>query len=484
MNTANINSISDYIHELPAHAAHGMIVPARFYCSRSLLEQMDSAVLQQLINVASLPGIQSHAMCMPDGHSGYGFPIGGAAAIDAASGVISPGGIGFDINCGVRLTVTSLTIDEVRPKIKEIINRFFSEIPCGTGSGALLPLKGDSIDEALSTGAGLAVKKGLCSSAELQFIEDNGTSSSADPSSVSDRARDRGAAQCGSLGSGNHYLELQYITDENIFNREKAEAFGIHGSGQVAFMIHCGSRGLGHQIATDYLKEFNSIMGPKFGLKVKDRELACVPFMSEEGQRYFRAMSCAVNFAFLNRHLIDLKAREIIASVLGRKPHQIGAKPVYDVCHNNASLEKHIVNGREKKLIIHRKGATRALPPGSEHIPQPYRKHGQPVIIGGSMESGSCLLAGTASGAETFFTTAHGSGRLMSRGEAKRKFNGRDLADKMLSRGIYVQTPSFSSLAEEAGGAYKQLDDVIASAEGAGLSVPVAKLIPVGNVKA
>lgn len=483
MKPQNLKQISDYIFEIPEDSQRGMLVPARIFATKKLIDEMDDAVFAQICNMAALPGIVKYAMCMPDGHSGYGFPIGGAAAVDPDNGVITPGGIGYDINCGVRLTATDITIGEIKPRIKEIIDRFFADIPSGTGAGALLNLNKKTMEEAVSLGAGYAVKLNLGVASELEFIEELGRSKYADPSAVSDIARERGMNQCGSLGSGNHYLELQVVHDENIFDRETAAAYGIRGGGQIVYMIHCGSRGFGHQIATDYIKLFNSVMTPKYGIRVPDRELACAPFKSDEGQRYFKAMNCAVNYAFLNRHLIDQRARAIISKALGVKDHKLGARLVYDVCHNTAKLEQHLLDGKEKTLLVHRKGATRSLPPGTKGLPEGYAKFGQPVLIGGSMETGSYLMAGMPSSSETFFTTCHGSGRVMSRGEAKRKFNGRDLIQKMLSMGIYIQTASYSALAEEAGAAYKDLNSVIASASGAGLSRPVARMVPIGNIK-
>lgn len=484
MRTDNLKRINEYIYEISRDAKKGMRVPARIFATERLIEEMDNAVFDQICNVAFLPGIVDFAMCMPDGHSGYGFPIGGAAAIDPEAGVISPGGIGFDINCGVRLTVTDIHFDEIKPKLKRIVDRFFSEIPSGTGSGSLLGLNKKNFDEALVKGAGFAVKKGRATLSELDFIEEKGCVKNADPAAVSDRARERGLNQCGSLGSGNHYLEIQVVRDEDIFDKDAAAAFGIKGGGQIVYMVHSGSRGFGHQVATDYLKLFISVMRSKYGLDIPDRELACAPFESKEGQDYFKAMNCAINFAFLNRQLIDHAAGEIIASEIGRKNVRDSMRLVYDVCHNTAKLEKHKIKGKDKTLLIHRKGATRALPPGSRELPDVYTAAGQPVIIGGSMESGSYLLAGTEGSSRSFYTTAHGSGRTMSRNQAKRAYNGRDLLNSMSSKGIYVQTSSLKALSEEAGGAYKNLDEVAQACSGAEISKPVARMIPIGNVKA
>jgi tRNA-splicing ligase RtcB len=474
--------INDYLCEIPRDSSKGMLVPARIYADEKILREMDSAVIEQITNVAMLPGIQKYAICLPDGHSGYGFPIGGVAAIDPAKGVISPGGIGFDINCGIRLIATSLTIDEVRPKIEELVSRLFSSVPAGVGAEGIINLKSGMFDEAMTQGAEWALKNGFAEREDIECTEDRGRAGNANPESVSQKARERGKNQIGTLGSGNHFLEIQSAMDENIFDSGIARTFGITGRGQIFIMIHCGSRAFGHQIATDYLQRFLSAM-PKFGISMPDRELACAPYNSEEGMSYFEAMNCAINIAFLNRQIITHRVREVFSDVFKKSPNDLGMRLVYDVCHNTAKLEKHMINGREKELLVHRKGATRAFPPGAVGLPEKYRASGQPVIIGGSMETGSYILSGVQSSEDAFFTTAHGSGRVMSRREAKRRYNGRDLLKKLNERGIYIQTASLSGLAEEAGGAYKDIDEVVRATEGAGLSKPVAKLVPLGNIK-
>lgn len=481
MNRNLIRQISDYVYEIPADASPGMKVAARIYASDKLLRSMDNAVFTQITNVTTLPGITGEALCMPDAHSGYGFPIGGVAAIDPDTGIISPGGIGFDINCGVRLLSTSLTYDEVRPRIKELVDALFSSIPSGVGSGGIVKLTGSQFDEAMVKGSKWAIEHGYGVPADCEFTEENGMISGADPSSVSARARERGAGQIGSLGSGNHYLEIQVARRGNIIDPATASVFGINRDDQVMIMIHTGSRGFGHQVATDFLQLFAS-QQKRFGYSLPDRELACAPFSSKEGQEYFAAMNCAINIAFLNRQLITHKAREILNEIFGRTPG-LAVNTVYDVCHNTAKLEKHVINGKERRLLMHRKGATRAFPPGSRDIPEKYRSTGQPVLVGGSMESGSCIMCGTADAAAGFYTTVHGSGRVMSRHEAKRNFNGRELQKSMESHGILIRTASFSGLAEEAGGAYKNMNDVVDSAQKAGLGKVVATLEPVGNIK-
>ncbi|HOT43286.1 MAG TPA: RtcB family protein [Spirochaetota bacterium] len=483
MKTSSINKIHDYLYEIPVSFKHGMRVPARIYASLQLIENMDNAVLDQLTNVCLLPGILKHALCMPDGHSGYGFPIGGVAAIDPDTGVISPGGIGFDINCGVRLMATSLTFDEVKPRLKTLVQALFNQVPSGVGSDGMVRLKPDDFDEAMILGARWAIQNGYGSPTDLDFIEENGCMKGADPRAVSDRARARGKDQAGSLGSGNHYLEIQVVKEKNIFDKKIAEQFGIVRDGQIMVMIHSGSRGFGHQIATDYLKRFLSVMGSKYGLSLPDRELACAPFYSDDGQNYYRAMNCAINYAFLNRQMMMHSVKNILCDIFKKSPEELGLRLVYDVCHNTAKLERHAIDGKEKEILIHRKGATRAFAPGMEGIPDRYRSTGQPVLIGGSMETGSYLLAGIPSGAEAFYSTCHGSGRVMSRHRAKSTFNGRELQKHLEEQGIIILTSSFPGLAEEAGGAYKNVDEVIQATEQGGLSRAVAKLLPIGNIK-
>ncbi len=476
-----IKKIDDYIYEIPADAKKGMNVPARIYASEALINDMDEAVFTQITNVATLPGIIGEAACMPDGHSGYGFPIGGVSAIDPETGIISPGGIGFDINCGVRLLSTNLTYDEVHPKMKEIVDAFFRGIPSGVGSHGIVSLSSGKFDDAMTGGIEWGVKNGYGEKSDIDFCEENGKISGADPDCVSGKARERGAHQVGSLGSGNHYLEIQVARKGNIYDRDTARLFGIEGENSIVIMIHTGSRGFGHQIATDYLHSFSTLQN-KFGYSLPDRELACAPFHSDEGQRYFRAMNCAINIAFLNRQLIKQRVKEILFDIFGKK-NGLRVETVYDVCHNTAKLEQHKVNGNLKEILIHRKGATRAFPPGSSDIPEKYRTAGQPVLIGGSMESGSYIMCGTESAERTFYTTVHGSGRVMSRHQAKSRFNGRELQRDMESRGIYIRTASYSGLAEEAGGAYKNVDEVVTAAEKCGLGRVVAKLTPLGNIK-
>lgn len=483
MKINNLHKIKDCVYELKKDFRPGMRVPVRIYASEELLTGMDDAAVEQIVNVTMLPGIVKHAILLPDGHSGYGFPIGGVAAIDPDNGVISPGGIGFDINCGVRLVATSLTLEEVKPELKRLVDTLFAGVPSGVGGRGMLKLSDNKLDEAMIKGAAWAVENGFGERGDLDYIEEEGRIKGADPATVSSRARDRGRSQIGTLGSGNHFLEIQVAAKENIFDKKAASEFGLFLENQIVLMIHCGSRGFGHEIATDYLKIFLSVMQNKYGLTMPDRELACAPFYSDEGQDYFSAMNCAVNIAFLNRQLIMHRIREAFADVFRKSPKDLGIRPVYDVCHNTAKLEKMKIDGIEKKYLIHRKGATRAFARGMDGLPSRYMNIGQPVIIGGSMESGAYLLSGLPGAEEAFFSTVHGSGRLLSRRQAKKQYNGRELREKLERGGIYLRTDSDSGLAEEAGGAYKNVDEVVKVTEITGLSKPVARLIPVGNIK-
>ncbi len=477
-----LKRVDSYIWEISPDFKEGMRVPARIFASEKLIEAMDAQVFEQISNVACLPGIVKYAYCMPDGHSGYGFPIGGVAAMDANEGVISPGGIGFDINCGMRLVLTNLTLKDVKPKIRELVDRLFERVPAGVGSKGFVKLDKATFKKVVEEGAEWCVENGYGWQEDLEVTELGGRFEGADSSKISEKAVIRGKDQIGTLGSGNHYLEIQYVKPENIINKQLAKKWGIFED-QVVIMFHCGSRGFGHQVATDYLNVFLRVMRSKYGIKVRDRELACAPFNSPEGQDYYTAMKCGVNMSFANRQTIVHRIREVFSQVFGEDPEDLGLRQVYDVAHNRASLEKHKVDGEWKELIVHRKGATAAYGPGRPELMPRYKEDGQPVIIGGSMETGSYLLVGVESGAQTWFTTAHGSGRTMSRTRARKLWRGEKLQKEMEARGIYVRSVSYSGLAEEAGGAYKSIDEVIDATDKAGLSKKVVKLIPLGNIK-
>lgn len=479
-----LERISDTIWEIPVSYKEGMRVPARIYGTEKLISDLDEAVYDQVTNVATLPGITKYALCMPDGHFGYGFPIGGVAAMDVEQGgVISPGGIGFDINCGMRLMVTNLTYDEVKPGLKKIVDKLYERVPAGVGSSGFVKLSRQDFRQVVEQGAQWCVRNGYGWSEDLELIEEQGCIKGADAAKISEKAIDRGFNQIGTLGSGNHYLEIQVARPENVFDRELAASLGITMPNQVVVMFHCGSRGFGHQVATDYLQVFLKVMESKYGIKILDRELACAPFNSPEGQDYFAAMKCGINMSFANRQVILHRIREVFSSIFKRSPEALGMHMVYDVAHNTAKLERHVVDGQERSLLVHRKGATRAFAPGMADLPNRYQETGQPIIIGGSMETGSYLLVGVPGGDQTFFSTAHGSGRTMSRTKARKIYRGEQLQKDMESRGIYVRSTSWSGLAEEAGGAYKNIDDVIEAAELAGISKRVVRLTPIGNIK-
>ncbi|SNB47741.1 RtcB family protein [Geobacter sp. DSM 9736] len=478
-----IRKISETVWDLPPTYKQGMLVPARIFATQKLLNALDAGVFEQISNVACLPGIVNHAYCMPDGHWGYGFPIGGAAAMDPEHGVISPGGIGFDINCGMRLVLTNLTYDEVRPHLERLVDRLFRRVPAGVGSHGFVRISQDEFREVAEQGSHWCMRHGYAWQSDLEMTEESGRFPGADATRVSEKAVERGYNQLGTLGSGNHYLEIQVARPENVLDQELARSFGIDRPNQVVVMFHCGSRGFGHQVATDYLSSFLGVMERKYGIKIIDRELACAPFRSPEGQAYFSAMKCAVNMAFANRQVILHRVREVFSDIFGKDPTDLGMDMVYDVAHNTAKLERHKVDGKKRELLVHRKGATRAFGPGMEGLPERYQKTGQPVIIGGSMETGSYLLAGVPSGDQNFYTTAHGSGRTMSRHQAKKMHRGEKLQREMAARGIYVRSVSWGGLAEEAGSAYKDIDEVVEATELAGLSKRVVRLVPIGNVK-
>lgn len=482
MELKRLKKISDLWWEFPQDPQ--MRVPARILASQKLLEEMDEKVFEQTRNVATLPGVVSPVLCMPDGHSGYGFPIGGVAAIDIEKeGVISPGGIGFDINCGMRLVLTNLTEQDVRPRLTRLVDELFETIPAGVGRGGTIKLSQTEFKDLMKKGARFAVERGWGWQEDLDHIEEKGELEGADPDAVSRKAIERGINQIGTLGSGNHYLEVQLVNPRQIHDRELASKLGVIGENQITVMIHTGSRGFGHQVATDYLKTFIEKM-PKYGISVPDRQLACAPFKSQEGQNYFTAMKAAANAAFANRQVITHFVRNAFEKIFKKSARELEMKIVFDVVHNIAKIEEYEVKGAKKQLLIHRKGATRAFGPGNPTLSHNFQKTGQPVIIGGSMETGSWLLVGTKEAEKlTFGSTAHGAGRLMSRAEAKRKVRGDKLFQEMKTRGIEIRSPSMIGLAEEAGLAYKNVDEVVEIIHQAGISKKVAALKPIGNIK-
>jgi len=472
--------VTPYVWEIPPSYKKGMRVPARIYASQSLISSMDVGVFDQVTNVATLPGIVRFAYAMPDAHWGYGFPIGGVAAFDAEEGVISPGGIGFDINCGMKLVRTELTKDEVVPKLRELVDELFRLVPAGVGAQGFVRLNQSQFEEVMTNGLKWALENGYAVEEDLEKTEEGGVIAGADHTKVSREAYKRGINQLGTLGSGNHYLEVQYTRkpdDERV-----AKQLGIFGENQVVIMLHCGSRGFGHQIATDYLQVFDKVMR-SHGISVPDRELACAPFKTSEAQDYYAAMACGANMAFTNRQVIVHRIRQAFEKVFKRDWESMGMRVVYDVAHNMAKLERHKVDGEVRQLIVHRKGATRAFGPSAD-LPEFFKSTGQPVIIGGSMETGSYLLVGTDTAmVETFGSTAHGSGRTMSRTQAKKQVRGEQLVREMEKRGIIVRAASYSGVAEEAGMAYKDIFEVVNTVHQAGISKKVVGFVPIGNVK-
>jgi len=480
---SSFKQVSEVSWEIPTSYKAGMRVPARIYATRKLLESMDSGVIEQATNVACLPGVARYSYAMADAHWGYGFPIGGVAAFDLEKGIISPGGIGFDINCGMRLIRTNLRFSEAKPKVKELVDLMFRLVPAGVGVKGSQNFSQSQMGEITSLGVRWCAEHDLAWDDDPSHVEEGGYIRGADISKVSRQAIARGVSQFGTLGSGNHYLEIQVVDPARFLDPSLAKEFGIVNDDQVMVMIHCGSRGFGHQICTDYLREFESGMR-RFGIEVRDRDLACVPFSSKEGKEYYSAMVCAANFAFVNRQIIVNQVRDAFSKVFHRDAEALDMHLIYDVCHNIAKVERHSYDGFSGELLVHRKGATRSFGPGNPDIPAPYREVGQPVIIGGSMETGSYLLVGTQKAMEdTFGSTAHGSGRTMSRTAAKRQVRGAELQRKMMERGIYVKAATMDGLAEEAGMAYKDISEVVETMDRAGISKKVVALRPVGNIK-
>jgi tRNA-splicing ligase RtcB len=475
--------IDGYEWRVPIGTVEGMRVPGIVFGSEDLMRQaVDDRAVLQVANVATLPGIVRASYAMPDIHWGYGFPIGGVAAFDAdAGGVISPGGVGFDIACGVRLLRTELSWEpEVRPRIHELVAALGHATPRGTGAGGRLRLTRGEVLCVLRDGVGFALERGIGTRADAELCEDEGVLREAVPDEVSERALTRGAGQLGSLGAGNHFLEVQVV--QEILEPRAANAMGLF-IGQVCVMIHCGSRGLGHQVCTDHLALMDRVMRP-LGIHVPDRQLACVPLDHEAAQRYLGAMNAAANYARANRHVLTDGVRTCFETVFERSAGDLGVDLVYDVAHNLAKVEEHEIDGRRLTLCVHRKGATRAFGPNHPSLPEVYRSIGQPVLIPGSMGTASFVLVGAA-GAErkSFASTCHGAGRALSRTQARKRISGHELARQLEEQGIVLAPGSPKLLAEEAPFAYKDVDEVVRSCEGAGLTKTVAKLRPVGVVK-
>jgi tRNA-splicing ligase RtcB len=470
-----IKRINDYTWEIPKHGQ--MRVPTVIYISSKLLESAkQDLTLRQAQNVACLKGIQKMAYVMPDAHQGYGFPIGGVAAFDLDEGIISPGGVGYDINCGVRLLRTDYSVKDIHERRKQLLAEIFKEVPAGVGKGGTIRLSRNVLKDVCARGAEWAVESGYGKKEDLERTEENGRMKAADPGFLSNRAVERGIPQLGTLGAGNHFLEIQRV--DEIFDKEGARVFGIHARDQILVMIHCGSRGLGHQVASDYIR----LMENKFGTKgLPDRELINAPIRSPLGQEYYKSMSAAVNFAFANRQMIAHWVREVFARVMGSSE---GMDQVYDVCHNVAKFEKHTIEGKEKQVCIHRKGATRSFGPGRPEIPEVYRSVGQPVIIPGSMGTASYILVGTKEAEQlSFGSTAHGAGRVMSRHEALRRFRGEKIKMDLERKGIELKFTGWKGVAEEASAAYKDVDEVVKISHKVGIGKLVARVVPVGVMK-
>ncbi len=476
-----VRRVDRYVWTIPKGVKRCMRVPSVIYADDFLMEKMrGDRTLEQAANVACLHGIQKYSIVMPDGHQGYGFPIGGVAAMDVEeNGVISPGGVGYDINCGVRVLRTNLTEEEVRPKIKELVDEIYYNVPSGLGSTGKVRLSVQELEKVLAEGVEWAVKKGYGWADDPEHIEERGSWSLADPGKVSITAKKRGAEQLGTLGSGNHFLEVQVV--DRVFDERIAKAYGLF-EGQVVVMIHTGSRGLGHQVASDYLAIMERAMR-KYGTIPPDRELASIPFNSPEAQNYVRAMAAAANFAWTNRQLITHWTRESFKRVFRTDPDKLGLTIVYDVAHNIAKIEEYDVDGKRKKLVIHRKGATRAFPPGHPEIPKDYRDVGQPVLIPGSMGTASYILAGVPEGVKSWYTAPHGAGRWMSRAAAKRTKNYRQVVEELQRKGIYIRASNRATVVEEMPEAYKDVDRVAQVADAVGIGRLVARLRPIGVTK-
>ncbi len=470
--------LNDWLWEIPKSFRADMRVPARAYVTEKMLEEsFEDRSLKQLVNVSTLPGVINYSLAMPDMHEGYGFPIGGVAAMRIADGVISPGGVGYDINCGMRLLKSDYLEKDIKPHLENLAAEIQKEVPSGLGRGRQIKIDIQSIDRVLEGGARRLVEQGYGEKEDLENCESNGRFPQADVDNVSEHAKNRGRNQLGTLGSGNHFLEIQKIGE--IFDEEIAKTFGLFRD-QVVIMIHTGSRGLGHQIATDYIKIMMQAM-QKYDIRLPDQELAACPINSREGKKYFSAMACGANYAWANRQMIAHYVRKAWKSILGEKASPLSA--LYDVAHNIAKIEKHKVGGKKIEVCLHRKGATRAFPPEHLEIPEKYRKVGQPVLIPGSMGTASYVLVGTREGEEAFFSTCHGAGRTMSRHAAIRRFPGKEVIRDLKEKGIIIKCRSFRGIAEEAPLAYKNIDDVVEIVHNAGLSKKVAKLVPLAVVK-
>jgi tRNA-splicing ligase RtcB len=481
VNKKDLKRITDYLYEIPKEYREDMRVPARIYADEKLLEAtLRDRSLEQLVNTATLPGIVSYALAMPDIHQGYGFTIGGVAATRYPSGVISPGGVGYDINCGVRLLISNMEADEIKPHISTLISALYRNVPSGVGKKGSIKLSPSQMDQVLEKGAAWAVKQGYGPQEDLERIEERGAMAGAEARAVSSRAKERGKNQLGTLGSGNHFLEIEEVVE--VYDQEVADAFGLF-PGQLAVQIHSGSRGFGHQVCTDYVRNLQKAV-TKYGIQLPDRELVCAPLDSPEGRDYFAAMAGAANYAWANRQCLTYHTRRTFEKVLAGKVRNWELITVYDVAHNIAKIEEYEVDGQRTKLCVHRKGATRAFGPGQPELPEIYRAVGQPVLVPGDMGTASYVLVGTKEAMKVSFgSTCHGAGRVLSRRAAKRQIRGDKLKAELEAQGIQVRAGSMPGLAEEAPDAYKDIERVVDVVQHAGLARKVAKLRPLAVMK-
>ena len=473
--------IGNMTYKIEKDESRGMRVPVIIYANDQLLEKMMSdRTIDQAINVSTIPGIQQNAIVLPDGHEGYGFPVGGVAAMDAEEGMISPGGVGYDINCGVRLLRTNLKEKDVRPKLQELVTDLFNSIPSGVGSKGAIKLSNSQLDEVLVKGVPWAIDNGYGTKEDAEACEENGHMENADPNKVSDKARKRGAPQLGSLGSGNHFLEVQKVAE--IHDEEAAKRMGIELD-QVTILTHCGSRGFGHQVCSDYLRISEQAL-KKYNISLPDRELACVPNKSEEGESYRKAMFAALNFAWSNRQMITHWTRKSFERVFKQSESDLEMNLIYDVAHNIAKVEKHTIDGKQKSVVVHRKGATRAFPANKDEVPRKYRDLGQPVFIPGSMGTASWILLGQPNSMSlTFGSTAHGAGRTMSRTKARRDYTESQVKKYLSDKGIVVKALTRDGIVEETPQAYKDVDSIVNVSHELGIATRVAKLLPIGVIK-
>lgn len=477
----DLTRLDEFVWEIPADFREDMRVPARIYADSVLLEDaLEDRSVEQLVNTASLPGLLNYVIAMPDIHQGYGFPIGGVAATELPDGVVSPGGVGFDINCGVRMLASHLTEDQVRPCIRELATSLYKNCPSGVGVSGSVRLHGDELEDVLNHGAKWALKRGFASHDDLQRTEEFGVLEDADAVRVSNRAKERGRNQLGTLGAGNHFVEVDRVAA--IYDETAADVLGLFPD-QIVVQVHCGSRGLGHQVCQDYVDRFQSVVH-EYRIELPDRELVCAPYSSTAGREYAQAMAAAANFAFANRQVLAYHIRRSFEETLAGQVTDFDLDQVYDIAHNMAKVEEHIVNGEKKRVLVHRKGATRAFGPGSPNLPDDLRQVGQPVLIPGSMGTASFILVGTMGAMEqTFGSTCHGAGRVMSRAKARRQVRGEELRSRLEGRGIAVRAGSLGGLSEEAPEAYKDVARVVEVVEKAGIGKRVARLEPLAVIK-